>query len=394
LTERLPDFSLPQAIVQVDQFPLSPNGKVDVKALPNPVEIRRQDQESLVAPRDAVEAELVSLWEKLLQVKPIGVDENFFDLGGDSLAAIDLVLSIEKVFQRSLPISVLLEHPTISKLAEILRGDASTQKWSSLVPIHPMGSLPPLFCIHADGGVMFYYEFARRMDKERPIYGIQARGLSGEDRPHTNVPQMASDYIAEMRTVQPHGPYHFCAFSLGGVAILEMARQLRETGEQVNFVGLLDAYGPGYPQILEDKNLVDYKMSIHMSNLRMHNWRGKIKYLYYRIEYRLEKIETALLGSLFKTLRIPLPQTIRYNYVANNLNTIVDNYHPQFCPGDVTLFRASTQPENIVADPLLGWKDYVSKDVKIIEIPGTHNSMIKDPHLSILVRAIESELQK
>ena len=214
LTERLPDFALPQAIVQIDQFPLSPNGKVDLKALPNPTEIRRQDQAALVAPRDPVELKLVELWEKLLQVNPIGVEENFFDLGGDSLSAIDLVLSIEKAFQRSLPISVLLQYPTISKLAEILRTDTSKQKWSSLVPIHPNGTLPPLFCIHADGGVMFYYEFARRMDKDQPIYGIQARGLSGEDRPHSSVPQMATDYITEMRTSSTAGTLSFlCIFT-------------------------------------------------------------------------------------------------------------------------------------------------------------------------------------
>lgn len=392
LTERLPDFSLPQAIIQIDQFPLSPNGKVDINALPNPTEIYRQGQSELVAPRNSIEAKLVDLWEILLQVKPIGIDENFFDLGGDSLAAIDLVLSIEKAFQRSLPISALLQHPTIAQLAEVLNTDEKKQKWSSLVPIQPNGTRTPLFCIHADGGVMFYYEFARRMDKNQPIYGIQARGLSGEDRPHASVPQMAVDYIAEMRTVQPQGPYQFCAFSLGGVVALEMARQLREAGDQVIFVGLLDAYGPGYPQILPNKNLVDYKMSVHMNTLRLHDWRGKFNYLMRRVRSRLQKVETSLLGSTLTALRIPLPQNIRYNYVARVLNDMVDSYKPQVCPGTVTLFRASIQPENIISDPLLGWKDHVAGEIKVINVTGTHNSMIKEPHLSILVKAIEAEL--
>jgi thioesterase domain-containing protein len=241
---------------------------------------------------------------------------------------------------------------------------------------------------------MFYYEFARRMGKDQPIYGIQARGLSGEDRPHSSVPQMATDYVAEMRTVQPQGPYHFCAFSLGGVVALEMARQLRETGEHVSFVGLLDAYGPGYPQILSDKNIVDYKMSVHMNTLRLHGWRGKLNYLYRRARSRLQKIETSLLGSVLTALRIPLPQNIRYNYVARVLNEIVDHYQPASCPGTVTLFQASIQPENIVPDPSLGWKDYVTGELKIVEVTGTHNSMMKEPHLSILVQAIQSELQQ
>jgi aspartate racemase len=270
----------------------------------------------------------------------------------------------------------------------------NTQKWSSLVPIQPNGSLPPLFCIHADGGVMFYYEFARRMDKDQPIYGIQARGLSGEDRPHTSVPQMASDYIAEMRTVQPMGPYHFCAFSLGGMVALEIARQLREKGEQAAFVGLLDAYGPGYPKILPNKNLVDYKLSVHLNTLRLQSVSGKLNYLYRRTRSRLQKLATVLFGSVLATLRIPLPQTIRYNYVARVLNDTVDNYIPPACPGSVTLFRASLQPENIVIDPSLGWKDYVSGELKIIDITGTHNTIMKEPHLNILVQAIQDELQK
>jgi aspartate racemase len=394
LAKNLPDFALPQAVVQIDQFPLSPNGKIDLKALPSPAEIRRQGDESFVSPRDPIEAKLAVLWEKQLQVSPISMNENFFDLGGDSLAAIDLVLRIEKTFKRSLPISALLQHPTIAKLAIILRTDAKMQKWSSLVPIQPNGSLLPLFCIHADGGVMFYYEFARLMDKEQPIYGIQARGLSGEDRPHTSVPQMAADYIAEMRTVQPQGPYQFCAFSLGGVVALEMARQLREAGEYVAFVGLLDAYGPGYPKILSDKNLVDYKMSVHMNTLRLHGWRGKMDYLSRRARSRWHKIETGLLGSLLTALKIPLPQSIRYNYVARVLNEIVDHYQPTICPGEITLFRASIQPENIIPDSALGWKDYVSGKLKIINVVGTHNSMMKEPHLNIIVQAIQSELQR
>jgi amino acid adenylation domain-containing protein len=391
LTGHLPDYSVPQSVIQVDQFPLSPNGKIDIKALPNPTEVSRQSHEALVTPRNPVETKLAAIWENLLQVKPIGVDENFFDLGGDSLSAIDLVLSMEKAFNRSLPISILLQHPTIADLSKVLISDAAPLHLPSLVPIKPQGTLPPLFCIHADGGVMFYYRFAHQMSKEQPIYGLQARGLSAGDHPHASVPQIATDYIKEIKTVQPQGPYRFCAFSLGGVIALEMTRQLRAAGEEVDFVGLLDAYAPGYPQLLSKKSLAQYKTSVHMSTLRMQDWRGKLHYLRRRLETRTDKILTTIFGSFFVSFGIPLPQKIRYYYVANILNEMVDKHQPRVCPGSITLFRASVQPENTVPDPWLGWKKYVSGDINIVEITGTHNSIVKDPHLSNLIQAIENE---
>ncbi|HUE99712.1 MAG TPA: phosphopantetheine-binding protein [Anaerolineales bacterium] len=184
-------------------------------------------RDGYVPPHDAIEMQLVAIWEKLLKVKPIGVTDNFFEMGGDSLTAIDLILAIEKELQCKLPISVMFQSPTITGLAELLRNHSKAVSWSSLVPIQVQGSRPPLFCIHADGSVYIYRHFAKYLGADVPIFGLQAYGLADPNHePFTLVEDMAAHYIREIRTVQSYGPYYLCAFSAGGLIIFEMARQL------------------------------------------------------------------------------------------------------------------------------------------------------------------------
>ena len=392
MREILPDYAMPAAFLFLEALPLSPNGKVDLSALPE-ISDSFDIQENFVAPRDPVETEIAEIWSALLQRHPISVDDNFFDIGGDSLAAVDLVLQLEKKYQRSLPISVLMQSPTIAGLADLIHSDRNVQ-WSSLVPIRPQGNRPPLFCIHADGGVLFYYNFARSMPEGIPVYGLQARGLIGGHRPHTNVCEMAADYIAEMKTVQPNGPYHLVAYSLGGMVSLEIGNQLIALGEQVAFIGLLDAYGPNYPQLTSAGNLFSYKVSVHANTLKVNSLRGKLKYLWIRATKRTGIVISNLFGDLFMALHLPLPHIIRYNYVSRILNDVVYDHNLDPHPGVVTIFRASIQPENIIPDPSLGWDEYVSGELKIVNVTGTHNSIMGEPHLRLLVEAVLGELDK
>lgn len=392
---RLADFAVPSAVVILPTLPLTPTGKVDIAALPEPQDLPDALEYGYVAPRNLAEAQMAALWESLLQRKPIGVNDNFFEIGGNSLTAIDLVLRIEKEFNRTLPISALMQAPTVAALASMVGDNRLADTWSSLVPIRPYGDLTPLFCLHADGGVLFYYNFARMMPTGLPLYGIQARGLVANNRPHTDVPTMAADYIREMQSIQPHGPYYIVAYSLGGVVSLEMANQLQSMGEEVALLGLLDAYGPEYPRVAPDKNLASYKASVHINTLRANRgiW-AKLNYLFRRARKRLGIIWSDLAGQALMVFRLPLPHTVRYNHVAKILNEIVDDYRPAPYNGIVTLFRASIQPENIIPDPNLGWADYVSGQLRIIDVEGTHNSIMGEPHLGLLIQALWNELMR
>jgi thioesterase domain-containing protein/acyl carrier protein len=397
LKDRLPEYALPAMIFVVDAFPLSPNGKVDFYALSQLDAGDREISEAYMPARDAVELQLTQIWEKLLNFHPIGVGDDFFAVGGDSLSAIDLMLTIEKEFQCRLPITALIQAPTISALADLLRGDDHSVSLGSLVPIRVTGSSLPLFCIHADGSVFIYRRFAEYLDPSIPIYGLQAHGLANpNDQPYRHVDEMAAHYIREIRTVQPHGPYHLCAFSAGGLITFEMARQLRALGESVAFVGLLDAYGPDYPQRLPANNLANYKISVHLNTLRFHDMRGQLKYLSGRFRHRLAVILSSLFADLILNLHLPMPRKLRYEYIARVIDRATQIYQrDKTYSGDVVLFHASSQPDGIKQDRTLGWKNLVTGELKIVDILGTHNSiMMHEPHVAGLVRKMDEHLRQ
>ncbi|NCP87227.1 MAG: hypothetical protein CO094_06410 [Anaerolineae bacterium CG_4_9_14_3_um_filter_57_17] len=389
--ENLPDFAVPAAVLWLPQLPLSPNGKVDLKNLPDPAQVSAL--RPLTPPRNPLEKRLLLMWEDLLQRQSLGVDDNFFDVGGDSLAAIDLVLRIEKEFGRFLPISALMQASTVTALAQLLTTDAPPQKWSSLVPIRPEGARPPLFCVHADGGVLFYYNFAKLLSPDIPIYGLQARGLADRrEAPLKTVEVMAEQYLREVRAVQAHGPYHFCAFSVGGVVIFEMARLLREAGEPVALVALFDAYPPDYPRLLLGTSQAQYKLSVHRNTLRLHGFFGQVNYLWRRASKRLGKIFSALSSALLKFLHLPLPRLAHYNEIARLVDEAGSAFQPKAYAGEILLFRASIQPENIVPDETLGWGKHITGALRIVNVEGTHNSIMKSPHLDGLVARLLAEL--
>lgn len=395
LKDHLPDHAMPTMIVLLDSFPLSPNGKVDIPALAQLDSREREFCETYVSPRDSVELRLTQIWEKLLNFHPIGVADDFFAIGGDSLSAIDLMLTIEKEFQCRLPITALIQAPSISALAELLRGDEKSVSLGSLVPIRVTGSRTPLFCIHADGSVFIYRRFTEYLDPNIPIYGLQAHGLANpKDQPYKCVDEMAAHYIREIRSVQPHGPYHLCAFSAGGLIILEMARQLRAQDENVAFVGLLDAYGPDYPEYHSAKNLVDYKISVHVNTLRLHGMKGQFMYLSGRLQHRLTLILSRLSANLLMKFRLPVPRKIRYEYIARVIDRAAQLYpRGRTYAGDVILFHAMSQPEGIKPDRTLGWANLITGDLKVVDVIGTHNSiMMHEPHVAELVRKIDTHL--
>jgi thioesterase domain-containing protein len=397
LKDWLPDYAVPTMIFVIDTFPLSPNGKVDIHALLQLNFMERELCETYVPPRDAVELRLTQIWEKLLNFHPIGVADGFFEIGGDSLSAIDLMLTIEQEFQSRLPITALIQAPTISALADVLRGDGKFVSLGSLVPIRVTGSRPPLFCVHADGSVFIYRRFAEYLDPSIPIYGLQAHGLANpEHQPYKHVDEMAAHYIREIRTVQPHGPYHLCAFSAGGLIVFEMARQLHALGEEVGFVGLLDAYGPDYPEHLSTKSMANYMMSVHLNTLRLHGMSGQLKYLSGRLRHRVTLTLSKLSSDLLLRLRLPLPRKIRYEYIARVIDRAAQVYpRGRTYPGNVILFHALSQPEGVRPDRTLGWANLIAGDLKIVDIIGTHNSiMMHEPHVAELVRKLDQHLRQ
>src|SRR6202035_382343 len=203
LKKELPEYMVPAAFVRMDRLPLSPNGKIDTKALPAPEQRSTESQQSFLAPRDSVEQVLAQLWAKVLKVNRVGLNDNFFELGGHSLLAVRIIGEIENIYGRRLPLATLLQAPTVGALAEVLRKENWKPSWSSLVPLQPGGSKPPLFLIHSHGGnVLEYYPLANHLDNDQPVYALQARGLDGNIPKNESLEQIAAAYLKEIRTLQ------------------------------------------------------------------------------------------------------------------------------------------------------------------------------------------------
>ncbi len=246
---QLPAYMIPTVWVLLDALPRTPNGKVDLNALPDPQFDRATQTGELVAARTASERQLVAIWREILSVEEIGTNDNFFALGGHSLLAVRLFAQIEDQLGVRLPLATLFQSATIAELARVIdqeRGSAQRRTWSSVVPMRPRGQRPPFFLLGwADGQLIGYQHLVENFPDNVSLYGLQAPGVDGNRLPILTIDGLAAHYIEEIRRFQPHGPYFLGGFCFAGVVAYEMARQLTEQGEELGMVALIDSYPRG-----------------------------------------------------------------------------------------------------------------------------------------------------
>lgn len=360
-----------------------------------------------VEPRDDVEKTLVGFWEELLGVDKVGVRDSFFDLGGHSLIAVRLFAKIKKTYQVEYPISVLFNAPTIEACAALIheaigKGEgkaasaavvSSKPRYRHLVPMHigDKGDKTPYFLVAGMfGNVLNLRHLAHLIGHDRPFYGVQARGLYGDDQPHENFEEMAVDYLAEIRMVQPHGPYMLGGFSGGGLAAWEMTRQLRDAGEEVSLLVLLDTPLPTQPPLSKTD-----KLQIHWQSLR----RQGPSYVTDWAKRRLErKHETEGDNGHARELS---PAEFRSEAIKDAFYRALPKYNPPHLDGAVMLFRPKLDPAYHLADGRLlsrskdiiypdnGWAPFCGR-VEVHEVPGDHDSMVLEPN----VRTLAQKLRK
>lgn len=384
LREKLPEYMVPSAFMLLDALPLTPNGKVERRALPMPDQALLELERAYVAPRDPVELQLTKIWEEVLGVQPVGVRDSFFDLGGHSLKAVRLFAQIENTFGKNLPLATLFQAATVEQLAIVLQHE-ELAPWSMLVAIQTGGNKTPLFCVHGvDGNILAFQDLARYLDSDQPVYGLQPKGLDGKQTPHTRIEDMATEYVRQIRTVQPEGPYLLAGYSAGGMVAFEMAQQLQRQGQKVALLAMFDTKcGAIYSKPFSSRTWA----SRHLSNLLRLGPKEKLIYLMGGMKDRLGKIARKFYPTLEHSLLLSPKKSSPTSTVVANSQAATDvilttlqqallDYIPQAYSGRVLLFRSGEQPWWLAYDPELGWGGLVV-GLEVYAVPGDHPSIIR-----------------
>jgi acyl carrier protein len=217
---------VPAAFVPLETLPLTLNGKVNRRELPVPGVAQLPQGRQYVAPTDPLEIAMTTLWEDVLQARPIGLRDDFFEIGGHSMTAVMLVTAIRQAFAVNVPITVLFQAPTVADLYAYLRAD-NRMASRIVTPIRVGGTHPPLFLIHPQGGgVLCYLHLARALEGSVPMYGVEAIGYDSDEPPLTAIEAMADRYVEEIRRCAPHGPYRLAGWSFGGLVALQPIRKV------------------------------------------------------------------------------------------------------------------------------------------------------------------------
>ncbi len=397
----LPEYMVPNAIVALAELPRLLNGKVNRKELPDVfqeasnsgVRTGAAEEQEFQWPRDFLERQLTMVWQTTLGIPRISTRASFFSLGVGSLAAMRLVTKMNRIFAMDLGLATLVSSPTIESIAELIRNRHDAGTSSALVKVRAEGDGLPLFILHGVGGnIINFFGLSRRIAPSRPIYAIQSQALLSGQPALLRMEDMAAFYIREIKTVQPQGPYHLFGYSFGGTVAAEMGRQLREAGEEVALLAMLDArtkaFQDEFSSSMTAQTKVDRRVKQLMGNTRSLSWKDRTTYIAGKLATRGVRILSRLISSAgFRKMPSRLKSAYDVNYVAMN------RYHPHVYQGRLVLFRATEQ--DYASGPRdLGWAKLFPEGIEIHEIPGDHERIFLEPAVDDLAKAISAALEK
>jgi len=379
----LPDYMVPAAVVVLERLPLTANGKVDRKALPEP-DVEALERQPYRAPEGPMEEELARIWQELLEVERVGRDDNFFDLGGHSLLAVAAESRLRSA-GIGVPLIALFQHPTIKTLAEHLLNATQSATQETPVRLRDGGNRRPLFILHgATGDVFPYLLLARHLQEGVPVYGLPFPADSTVD----SVQKLAEKHINAMRQAQPAGPYRLAGHSFGGVVAYEMAVQLNRNGESVEFLGLIDSFRPDpsrdltdeIPEILGLLLQADDDLHAHPDD----NPRHALEMAKHvgQLQERCERMNL-------------LPKHLSLEQVQERLRIYrkciqaVQQYDAPPLSAPLYLFAVQDSSEQD-----RGWSPLVRGQLHIEVVDGTHVSMIQMPHVRRLAQAMSGALDQ
>ena len=339
-------------------------------------------------------SQLAAIWQEVLGVEGIGIDQNYFDLGGDSSLAVRMFAQIEKVFKIKLPLATLYDAPTIEELARVLQSNSAACGWSPLVAIQPAGSRPPLFCFHGAGGnVLTYRDLSKHLGLDQPFYGLQSQGLDGSGPPLTSIEDMAALYSKEIRKVQPYGPYFLGGYCGGGTIAFEVAQQLRADGEPVALLALFDTMNwSRIPRTARSKTAYAFqRLVFHAASFLSLDLKGKSQFFREKMEVLRSRIpvwQGMLLAKLNRHADNSTSTSLVLGRIWQTNDRACWSYVPKPYPGKITDFRPAKQ-YRIFSQVGLKWDQLAQEGQEVIVLPVYPAGMLVEPfveHLGVALR--------
>jgi len=400
LAAELPPFMIPSAFVVLETLPLTANGKIDRGSLPMPADVgllRAGRSESTRPLASDLEHRIASIWQQLLGRQHIGVDEDFFSAGGDSLLAMHLLARLERDLGQRLTHAVFIRQPSIAAMARALR-EKTGPGFASLVPLERRGTRPPLFCVHGGGGHCYIYrDLARRLGPEQPLWGLQGRHVDGRLPRQNSVEEMAEYYLQEIKQVAPVGPYYLAGASFGGKVAFEMAQILHRRKEVVALLAMFDTWGPGYPTfrvnpVLRSAGWLYRRVEHHVGSVMLLDAAERRRYLRAKGAKTWQEIADLVrlrLANVKGPGEVGDERQVDEGFIA----LASRRYRPSFYPGKVILFRSKQQPLGIVHDRTLGWAGLAGK-LEIHDVIGLHAAVVAEPRVRHLVEQLRPCLER
>ncbi len=400
--ETLPGYMTPSAFIFLDAIPVTANGKVDRRALAAPDRAVRVSEKHGAAPRDHVERQLVDIWKSVLQTGAIGVTDSFFDLGGHSLLAVRVASKIEKLFRKRLPLAAFFQAPTVEHLARLLREEISLSPWESLLTIQTKGSRPPFFWVHGERSNAV---LPRYLHPDQPLYGLLHQSEDGTPARYKSVEAIASHYLREIRTVQPHGPYFLGGYCFGGMVAFEMAQQLTLLHENVALVALLAPSTPysgrsnGFNRSPVRSRTWRGEVSRHLKNLEQLEPAEKRTYVLARAKNRIARAFSPVVNPVRKSLQkaacavilrlgYPIPLFLRNFYILDVYRQAMRRYCAKPYGGSVVLFL----PDSHLDHSRRAWCELSTEKAGVIEFPGEHTDILQESEVKTWAEPLSSLL--
>ena len=416
LERTLPSFMIPSFILEVIEFSLTPNGKLNKKSLLDPLATHSAETD-YKAPQNSPEKQLIDIWQELLYVSSIGVNDNFFEVGGNSLLAVRLMAQIMLKFNKQLPITTLFESPTISLLAKKIASEEDQYLSSVVIGLNKYGHKIPFFCTPAVGGEpVSFYEMAKKLGNDQPVYPFAAKGLNGIDEPYQSIEEMAADYIKEICRINGTGPFILVGYSFGGRTSFEMAVQLEKNNNHPNWLIIFDALPP-------DKKNIDYSeflpssygaWLVVMARIINHTFSLSDKL---RISLESDEMKgmsnDEALDLLHKKVSSSTIQ-ITKEQLKGHINVYISNSSMRYRPSQdkinspIILFKSTIKRSFAFDSDLVqkreemyaemfnkndyGWSEYSSKKVFVYEYDCSHEDLMTGDFLQDIIKKIETHL--